>query len=73
MVRVVLTAVLNALDAVWRTQTVWPLLIVPLVDVKVAVHPIEYCPPATLIGVAASIPPTVIALEVTVALGSTPA
>ena len=35
-------------DAVWRTHTVWLLLMVPGLAVKVIVQPIEYSPPVTL-------------------------
>ena len=48
------TAVVSVLgidDETWRTQTVWPLLIVLAAEVNAAVQPTEYSPPAMLIDV----------------------
>ena len=70
MVRTVLVAVAKLAEAVCRTQTVWPLAMVPAVDTKVTVHPTEYVPPVTEIAAAALMPATVIALDVITAPGT---
>ena len=49
-VSVVTVSVLNSEDAVWRTHTLSPLLIMLLLDLKEALpQPMEYSPPVTLI------------------------
>ncbi len=47
MLRVVETVVLGEAEAVWRTHTDWPGLIVAVLLVKLPEQPIEYSPPLT--------------------------
>ena len=69
IVSVATVVVAQALDAVWRTQTVCPLVIEPE-DAKLFVHPIEYSPPETeMLDVV--IPDIRIALDVATVDGAT--
>ena len=54
--RVVTFVAENSLDVVWRTHTVWPLLIVPGLFVKVPLQPREYAPLELSISTSVSIP-----------------
>src|SRR5436190_9492977 len=53
---VAVVEVLRFTDEICRTQTVWLAAIVPGTFVKLAVQPIEYSPPVTLIGTVVLIP-----------------
>ena len=73
-VSVVVVMVLTEPALVWRTQTLWPLLIVPAVFVNEPLQPIEYsldAAPETLIAVAVLTPEIVTALEVRALLSGT--
>jgi hypothetical protein len=73
-VSVVTVAVLNAAEAVCRTHTLSPLLIMLLLDLKTELpQPMEYSPPATLISAGPVMPEIVTALDVTTEPGATPA
>src|SRR3954465_13972989 len=50
-VSVALVAALLSAEDAWRTQTDWPAVSTPGEDTNVALHPIEYSPLATEIGV----------------------
>ena len=63
MERVAVVVVPQLADAVWRTQTVSLLLMVPAVAVKDAVQPIEYSPPVMPIAAPLAMPVTRIGLE----------
>ena len=58
-------------EEITRTQTLWPAAMVDAFAVKVPSHPIEYSPPATLIGAGALMPVIVTVFEVSVAPGVT--
>jgi hypothetical protein len=71
IVSVVVTVVEGALALTCLTQTVSPAEIVPAVVTKDPLHPLEYDPPVTLIGVETVMPEIVTALEVlTVDMGT---
>ena len=70
-VSVEFTAVLFAAELVCRTQTLWLLLMVAAALVNVAVQPMEYVPPATLIGDGLLMPVIVIVFDVIGAFSAT--
>ena len=70
-VKVAVVTVSRFAEAVWRTQTVWLLAIVPAILVKLAVQPIEYVPPTTLIGIGPLMPLMVMVFEVRTLLTGT--
>jgi len=72
MVNVVVTTVFGVFDAVCRTHTDCPGLIVPALLVKVPLQPIEYWPLATAMAVAVLYPLGTTVSEVTVEPGGMP-